>query len=71
MSNVVINDGSSDNIIDNANCLSVQLPVTVTVNGIEITINDDDGYQDIEDIIDLFDDDIDSIIISYPNHPRL
>ena len=66
MSNVVINDGSSDNIIDNANCLSVQLPATVTVNGIQITINDDDGYQDIEDIIDLFDDDIDSVIISYP-----
>ncbi|WP_299272060.1 hypothetical protein [uncultured Psychroserpens sp.] len=66
MSNVASNDGSDDNIIDNANCLSVQLPVTVTVNGIEITINDDDGYQDIEDIIDLFDDDVDSVVISYP-----
>ncbi|SDS19288.1 hypothetical protein SAMN04515667_1618 [Formosa sp. Hel1_31_208] len=66
VSRTVLNDGSSDNIIDNANCLSVQLPVTVTVNGIEIIINDDDGYEDIEDIIDLFDDDIDSVIISYP-----
>ncbi|MCK8479696.1 hypothetical protein [Psychroserpens algicola] len=66
MSNVATNDGSYDNIIDNASCLSVQLPVTVTVNGIEITVNDDDGYEDIEDIIDLFDDDIDSIVISYP-----
>jgi hypothetical protein len=66
MNNVALNDGSTDNIIDNASCLSVQLPITVTVNGIEITINDDDGYEDIEDIIDLFDDDIDSIVISYP-----
>ncbi|WP_370091281.1 hypothetical protein [Winogradskyella sp.] len=66
MANVAINDGSLDNIIDNASCLSVQLPVTVTVNNIEITINDEDGYQDIEDIIDLFDDDIDSVVISYP-----
>lgn len=66
MSRTASNDGSSDNIIDNASCLSVQLPVTVTVNGIELTINDEDGYQDIEDIIDLFDDDIDSVIISYP-----
>lgn len=66
MSRTASNDGSSDNIIDNASCLSVQLPVTVTVNGIELTINDEDGYQDIEDIIDLFDDDVDSVIISYP-----
>lgn len=66
MSRTATNDGSSDNIIDNASCLSVQLPVTVTVNGIELEINDDDGYEDIEDIIDLFDDDVDSVIISYP-----
>ncbi len=66
MSNVATNDGSNDNIIDNASCLSVELPVTVTVNGIELVINDDDGYEDIEDIIDLFDDDVDSVVISYP-----
>ena len=66
MSRTASNDGSYDNIIDNASCLSVQLPATVTVNGIELLINDDDGYQDIEDIIDLFDDDVDSIVISYP-----
>lgn len=66
MSRTAFNDGSNDNIIDNASCLSVQLPVTVTVNGIELIINDEDGYEDIEDIIDLFDDDIDSVVISYP-----
>jgi hypothetical protein len=66
MSRTASNDGSSDNIIDNASCLSVQLPVTVTVNGIELEINDEDGYEDIEDIIDLFDDDVDSVVISYP-----
>lgn len=66
MSRTASNDGSDDNIIDNASCLSVQLPVTVTVNGIELTINDEDGYEDIEDIIDLFEDDVDSVVISYP-----
>lgn len=66
LSRTAANDGSNDNIIDSASCLSVQLPVTVTVNGTEITINDEDGYEDIEDIIDLFDDDVDSVIISYP-----
>lgn len=63
---VATNDGSFDNIIDSASCISVQLPVTVTVNNVEITINDDDGYEEIEDIIDLFDDDVDSVVISYP-----
>ena len=66
MSRTASNDGSSDNIIDNASCLSVELPVEVTVNGITLEISDDDGYEDIEDIIDLFDNDIDSVIISYP-----
>ncbi|MGW9685954.1 hypothetical protein [Flagellimonas sp. 2504JD1-5] len=60
------NDGSIDNIIDKANCLSVQLPVTVTVNGTQITVDDKDGYEEIEDVFDLFDDDIDIIEISYP-----
>jgi hypothetical protein len=66
MSRTASNDGSFDNIIDSASCLSVQLPVTVTVNGIELEINDEDGYEEIEDIIDLFDDDVDSVVISYP-----
>jgi hypothetical protein len=60
------NDGSSDNIIDSANCLSVDLPVTITVNGTTLIINNEDDYQEIEDIIDLFNDDIDSIVLSFP-----
>jgi cell division protein ZapA (FtsZ GTPase activity inhibitor) len=66
MSRTALNDGSSDNIIDQANCLSVQLPVTVTVNGTVLTINDPSQLQDIEDIFDLLDDDVDTIVISFP-----
>ena len=32
------NDGTTDDIMDNANCLSINLPVTIIVNGITITI---------------------------------
>lgn len=60
------NDGSIDNIIDNASCLEVQLPVTVIVNGTQVVINDEDDYQTIEDILDLFDDDVDTVEIVYP-----
>ena len=66
ISRTTANDGSFDNIIDQASCLSIQLPVTVVVNGLEIVINDDDGYEEVEDILDLFDDDIDTVVISYP-----
>ena len=66
MKSTVTKDGSDDNIIDGASCLSVKLPVTVTVNSKEITVNDEDGYEEIEDLFDLFDDDVDSIVISYP-----
>lgn len=66
MSRTAQNDGSSDNIIDQASCLSIQLPVTVTVNGTQLIINDPTDFQDIEDIFDLFDTDNDTIEISFP-----
>lgn len=66
MKRTATKDGSSDNIIDQANCLTVQLPITVTVNGIELEINNEEEFEDIEDIFDLFDEDVNSIIITYP-----
>lgn len=63
---VAMNDGSKDNIIYNANCFNIQFPVTVTVNGIEITVNSDDDYDDIEDLFDEFDDDDDTLEINFP-----
>lgn len=66
LNRTALKDGSLDNILDKANCLSVQLPIDVTVNGSQLTITDEDGYQEIEDIFDDFDDDDDIIEISYP-----
>ncbi|MBT8317734.1 MAG: hypothetical protein HKP59_08900 [Lutibacter sp.] len=59
-------DGSIDNIIDNASCISVQLPVTVNVNGLEIIIDSEDDFDVIEAIFDEFDDDYDSLDIIFP-----
>ena len=59
-------DGSSDNIIDGANGFSVNLPVTVIVNGVEITINSEADFELIEEIFDDSDDDTDSLEIVYP-----
>ncbi|WP_426431980.1 hypothetical protein ACPX19_05510 [Winogradskyella sp. HB-48] len=66
MNRTVFNDGSNDNIIDNASCFSIQFPVTVTVNGTTLQINNYDDLDEIEDIFEEFDDDDDNIVISYP-----
>lgn len=66
MQRTATNDGSNDNIIDGANCLSIELPVTVVVNGIEIIIDSEEDYEVIEAIFDEFDDDDDSIEIQFP-----
>ena len=59
-------DGSRDNIIDAANGFSVNLPVTVYVNGVEITVNSESDYDLIEEIFDDSDDDHDIIEIVFP-----
>lgn len=66
MARVATKDGSNDNIIDKASCLTVQLPVTVTVNGTKLIITDEDGYGDIKDIIDLNSNDVDTVVITFP-----
>ena len=59
-------DGSLDNIIDHANCLSIELPVTVVVNGLEIIIDSVEDYEVIEAIFDEFSGDDDNLEIVFP-----
>ncbi len=61
-----LNDGSIDNIIDRSNCFTVQLPVTVNVNGYDILVGSEEDYATIEGIFDEFDDDTDILLISFP-----
>ncbi len=59
-------DGSDDNIIDNASCISVELPITVVVDGLEINVDSEDDFDTIEDIFDALDDDEDILEILFP-----
>ena len=61
-----IMDGSFDNIIDSASCTSVELPVTVIVNGLEIIIDSEEDFEVIEAIFDEFDDDEDELDFIFP-----
>lgn len=59
-------DGSEDNIIDKASCLSVQLPVTVKANGKEVVIASKEDYKKIEAIFNELEDDDDTLNIVFP-----
>lgn len=66
ITNTSTKDGSSDNILDAANGFSVNLPVTVYVNGVEMTVNSEEDFELIEEIFDKSDDDTDSIEFVFP-----
>ena len=61
-----LKDGSDDNIIDGSSCSSLVLPITVVVNGLEITLDSKEDFYTVEHIIDKFDDDDDLINIFFP-----
>ncbi len=61
-----LNDGSTDNILDQASCFSIDLPVTVIANGTEITIEEKEDLDEIEVIFEEFDDDADTLEIVFP-----
>lgn len=60
------NPTSIDNILDNSSCFSVQLPVTVIVNGQEITVTNEADYQTVQAAIDEFSTDDDLVNFVYP-----
>lgn len=66
MQRTSLNDGSNDNIVDQANCFNIQFPFTVIVNGNEIVVNSEQDFEDIEDILDEFEDDNDTVVIQFP-----
>lgn len=66
MKRTAMRDGSDDNIVDQANCFSVDFPFTVVVNGMEITVTSEEDLDTVEDILDEFDDDDDTIEIEFP-----
>lgn len=61
-----LKDGSTDNIIDRSSCSTLILPVTVFVNGKEITLDTPDDFYDVELILDEFDNDDDRVEIAFP-----
>lgn len=59
------NPTESDNVLDNSSCFSVQLPVTVTVNGNTVVVNSESDYQTVQDIKDTVSGN-DIVYFTYP-----
>lgn len=66
MTNMVSNDGSFDNIVDGSSCFDIRFPYSVSVNGLEITINSKEDLLLIEEIFDALDEDNDILDIIFP-----
>ena len=54
MQRTALNDGSIDNIVNRANCLSIVFPYMVTISGQQITINSEADYAIIECLFEEF-----------------
>ncbi|NND15965.1 MAG: hypothetical protein HKN89_06535 [Eudoraea sp.] len=63
---IASNDGSFDNIVDGASCFDIKFPYTVAVNGITLTIENEEGLHIVEEIFDQFDNDADYLDIIFP-----
>ena len=61
---VSLNDGSTDNIIDSANCFTIEFPYSVIINGDIVDIQNEDDYDDVEDI--LQESITNEIVINFP-----
>lgn len=64
MRRVALMDGSYDNVIDSASCLSIEMPYTITANSTQLTIS---TLEDIQVVEALFaTSDSNSIVFVYP-----
>lgn len=63
---IALHDGSLDNILDNASCIRLVLPVAAVVNGQEIEIGSAEDLLTVEGILDESASDHDNVSILFP-----
>lgn len=64
LQNVALNDGSTDDILDGANCITLELPVTVIIDGESYTVHDESDYYTIEALLETAIDTVPTLV--YP-----
>ena len=66
MNNVTANYGAYDDILDNASCFSIELPVTIIVGDITIVIETLEDIEELEELFDEFEDEEDFFEFVFP-----
>ena len=61
-----MNDGAKDDFLDGNSCAELIFPIIATVNGLEITINNEADYELALEIMDEFNDDDDTVAFNFP-----
>ena len=56
MNNVTANYGAYDDILDDASCFSIELPVTIIVGDITIVIETIEDIEELEELFEEFED---------------
>ena len=68
MMRIAMKDGSFDDILDGASCISIKLPVTVDVHGQEITIKKEAEFELLRELLSEYGDDLYRPGIVFPIH---
>ncbi|MEO1484538.1 MAG: hypothetical protein AAFU57_02245 [Bacteroidota bacterium] len=63
---ISLNDGSIDNVLDQANCFTVKLPVDVTIEGNTLTIEDESDFDALETLAEDADEGLNALELVYP-----
>ena len=66
MSRTSANSGIADDILDGASCFSVELPVTIQLNDITITIETEVGLEQLEDLLNSISNEDNEIDFTFP-----
>ncbi|EDP72051.1 hypothetical protein FBALC1_13157 [Flavobacteriales bacterium ALC-1] len=66
MSRTTANFGAADNILDGSSCFSVELPVTIIISDITITIETEEDLELLESLLDDFNGDDYSLDFVFP-----
>lgn len=61
-----LKDGSPDNVLDHASCISLVLPVTVRVNGNEMIVSTEADLKMIEDMLDELEGEEEDVVLIFP-----
>ncbi len=66
MSRTTANHGAMDDILDEASCFSVELPVTIIVNDITMVIETEEDLEQLEELYEDLDDDDEVLDFVFP-----